>query len=123
MSKTPGAELAAMRRTETKQCPECGEEFTGLVKIKYCKRCRNKFNVRQFREKRRAEMKTLTQQIVSEIKQANDDRETTISNDQSNEVILEILQKYGLDDDEDLIIEKLGIGGLHSIRDAEQGIY
>lgn len=53
----PGAELAAMRRTETKQCPECGETFTGLVKTQYCKRCRNKLNVRQFREKRRAEMR------------------------------------------------------------------
>jgi hypothetical protein len=45
---SPGAELAAKRRTETKTCPECGEVRTAVIRASdYCEKCQSKFRMRK----------------------------------------------------------------------------
>lgn len=65
--------------------------------------------------------------IITEIKKINDEREKKgqnfISQDESNEEIYNILRKHDLEDDADSLEEAFGQDGLHSIRDAEAGMY
>jgi len=46
-----------------------------------------------------------------------------MSQDSSNEELLDILGDYDLRDDADVIESELGVDGLDAIRDAEAGIY
>lgn len=65
-------------------------------------------------------------EIVEKIKDVNSQewREgQTIAQDDSNEEIKAILADYGLEDDPEQIEAAFGVGGLHSIRDAENGAY
>lgn len=65
----------------------------------------------------------LVESIVNDVKNVNDARGSEIADDESNEEINKILQKYGLEDGETLLEFELGIDGLHAVRDAEAGIY
>jgi len=47
----PGAQLAALRRTEEKVCPECGITFTARLIAVYCSKCSGKMRVRKHRQK------------------------------------------------------------------------
>ena len=63
--------------------------------------------------------------IIEEIKNVNESRfdGSTISQDETNEEILYILQKYDLEDDYDLLAKTFGTAGADKIREAEQGYY
>lgn len=74
--------------------------------------------------------KDVLTEIIEKIKEANEMlsknknvEHATISEDQDNETIREILAQYNIEDDEDDIAEKLGVDALHMIRDAEAGMY
>ena len=63
--------------------------------------------------------------VINEIKEVNEAKNdgSTISQDATNEELLSIFSKFDLEDDEDFLLNKFGISGYQSIRDAEQGIY
>ena len=45
---TPGAELAAKRKTESKTCPECGAVRIAVIRASdYCPKCQAKFRMRK----------------------------------------------------------------------------
>jgi hypothetical protein len=51
----PGAQLAAQRRTETKPCTVCGEQFTGLIKKTVCNKCKARLKTARYRAKLKGE--------------------------------------------------------------------
>lgn len=62
--------------------------------------------------------------IINDIKNANKANAKPISEDQTNEVVLNILRAHGIEnDDEDLLIKKFGVAGYEKIREAEAGLY
>lgn len=69
----------------------------------------------------------MLKEILFQIKKINDQRKTQnlnfISEDESNEEILEILLQYNLEDNEDALEERFGRNGFEAIRDYEQGLY
>jgi hypothetical protein len=68
-------------------------------------------------------LNSITEEIIFLIKRANEEYDELISNHESNEVVLSILRKFNLDDDEEMITECLGSKNHEKIREAEQGLY
>lgn len=43
-----GAAMAALRKTETKPCVQCGTVFSALIRKTHCERCRNNNKVKAY---------------------------------------------------------------------------
>jgi len=79
-----------------------------------------KLNTKETRTMKPKITETLSK-IINDIKNENEKGFGLLSEDECNGRLLDILRKYGLEDDEDILDEACGNVGL--IRDAEQGIY